>query len=141
MRSISKQSAHAIALVGLSLLLISLLASGCDIKPWRKFEEKRFDSKTGREGDAITRGEMVKDLIGAMSSLINKREDGVREQLGEPDSKTEGRMGGRKLTAWVYKISFNVAGGMDQFLVLLDDRSKLVVFTQLGSSDDPPFKQ
>lgn len=129
------RSARTLLLIGFGLLLVSSLSLGCN-RLFRKFEEKPFNSKTWREGDAMTRGEMVKDLLGARNPLINQREEGVREQLGEPDSKVEGQLGRRKVTAWLYKIDFNVLGGMDRFLVIFDDSTRLVVHTKLGSSDD-----
>src|SRR5215510_7183467 len=77
----------------------------------RPFQERKFDSKLWREGDAQTRGEMSKDLQWNRSEsgdypLENKTREQVLAILGEPDRKTRGRCCGAGGTfeeeVWLY---------------------------------------
>ena len=82
----------------------------------RPFQERIFDSKLWREGDAQTRGKMSKDLrwkkYAAEGYLLDgKTQSEILTILGEPDRKTRGRCCGAGGTSdeevWLYNIEVN----------------------------------
>ena len=100
------------------VLVLSLFVSCTTVKnlmPQKKrpFQERIFDSKLWREGDAQTRGEMSKDLRWKTNAaegylLDGKTQSDILTYLGEPDRKTRGRCCGAGGTSdeevWLYNI-------------------------------------
>ena len=99
--------------------LVLVFAASCSqlnkltFKPKKPFEERSFDAKLWREGDAQTRGEMTKDLQWKETEsgdyLLNgKTQKQILAMLGEPDRKTRGMCCGAGGTfdeeVWLYEI-------------------------------------
>src|SRR5215203_4917356 len=78
----------------------------------RPFQERTFDAKLWRDGDAQARGEMSADLHWSRTStgsyLTGKTRQEVQEILGAPDRKTRGRCCGAGGTfdeeVWLYDV-------------------------------------
>jgi len=78
----------------------------------RPFQERTFDAKLWRDGDAQARGEMSADLHWSGAStgsyLTGKTRQEVQEILGAPDRKTRGRCCGAGGTfdeeVWLYDV-------------------------------------
>ncbi|HEY8560082.1 MAG TPA: hypothetical protein VIL74_06875 [Pyrinomonadaceae bacterium] len=94
--------------------------------PQRQFQQKNFDVKTWREGDAQTRGEMANDLRskrdenGKAYFLSRLTREQVLSYLGEPDRKTRGRCcgGGRGAgtqdeEVWLYEVEIDRGDGVE----------------------------
>ena len=91
------------------------------LMPKKPFEERTFDAKLWREGDAQTRGEMIKDLRSKKTDngryllyeSLTRQE--VVEIFGEPDRKTRGRCCGAGGTfdeeVWLYELETAEPGG------------------------------
>jgi len=83
-----------------------------DVKD-RPFQERDFDSTLWIEGDARTRGEMLKDLQWNpvkpdKLSLRGRNQVEILKILGEPDTKTSGKCCGvprtREVEVWLYGV-------------------------------------
>jgi hypothetical protein len=122
----------------------------------RPFQERNFDARLWREGDAQTRGEMSKDLRWKTSTpqgyiLDDKNRPQVLEILGEPDRKTRGRCCGAGGTfdeeVWLYnlevkdgseiksehfQIYFDESGGVDEWRVAVWDDKNPDYFPRVG---------
>jgi hypothetical protein len=79
----------------------------------RPFEKRSFDSKIWIEGDAQTRGEMLKNFQwnedkSKIIVLRDKSQGEIVRLLGEPDKKTSGKCCGvprtREVEVWLYNV-------------------------------------
>ena len=87
----------------LCLLLLLFVSFGCGFrKPWRSYEQQPFDSQKWKSGDALTRGNMVRDLF-IKRSLNNQTKETVVNMLGEPDKKRQGTSA-VSTEVWLYQI-------------------------------------
>jgi hypothetical protein len=87
----------------LCLCLLLLVSFGCGFrKPWRSYEQQPFDSAKWKAGDALTRGNMVRDLF-LKRSLNNQTRETVVNMLGEPDKKRPGASA-VSTEVWLYQI-------------------------------------
>jgi hypothetical protein len=110
--------------ISFGVLILGLFGSCAAVKnliPKEKtpFQERKFDSKLWREGDAQTRGEMSDDLRWKKSQsngyfLDSKTQSEILEILGEPDRKTRGKCCGAGGTSdeevWLYNIEVKGSG-------------------------------
>jgi hypothetical protein len=85
------------------LLLLLFVCLSCGFrKPWRNYEQQPFDSQKWRDGDAITRGTMIRDLH-VKRTLSAHAKDSVVGLLGEPDKKRQGSTP-TSTEVWLYQI-------------------------------------
>lgn len=107
--------------------------------PPRAFEEKKFDSKQWRDGDAQTRGEMVLSLYreryekSSPNDLTGKTPTEVLRLLGEPDKKTRGNCcyvrHAPEREVWLYKIRMT-----DESKPELKEHAFQIYFTEDGKT-------
>lgn len=125
--------------ISVGVLILCFFIS-CDlIREPRAFQERTFDSKLWREGDAQIRGEMSKDLRWKKSEsgnyiLDHKSRQEVLAILGEPDRKTRGRCCGAGGTSdeevWLYELE--VSDGKNE----LKNEHFQIYFTEGGKIDE-----
>ncbi len=149
--------------ISFGILVLSLFVSCATVKNLLTqksgpFQERSFDSKLWREGDAQTRGEMSKDLRWKKNTadgylLDGKTQSEILTILGEPDRKTRGRCCGAGGTSdeevWLYNIEikdeddsktrikhfqiyFQTGGKVDEWRISLWDDKNPDYFPRVG---------
>ena len=102
------------------LLLMLLVSVGCGQKgSSSSYEQQPFDSQKWRNGDAITRGTMIRDVHGKRT-LSGQSKEGIVELLGEPDKKRSSD----GLDVWLYQIEVRGEKPIRYFAVSFDRTGK-----------------
>lgn len=131
-----------IALIAIVAANVSACASIANLFPKEKrpFQERKFDSKQWLDGDAQTRGEMLKDLRWNENNLENlklrnKTQAQILSLLGEPDKKSSGKCCGvprtREVEVWIYKVETQ-----DEFSKKTETEHFQLYFTEEGTVDE-----
>ena len=102
-------------------LLLMVVLVGCSgmNRPWRSYDQKPFDSKKWRGGDAQERGTMFVDLT-RKRIVSGKTKEEVLELLGEPDRKSTVN----DAEIWRYRIEFAGESATQEFPVTFGSNGK-----------------
>ena len=88
-------------------------------KPWRDYDHIPFDRQKWRDGDAIERGRMKRD-IDRSKIIEGKNRKQVLEILGEPDDKITRK----EEEIWLYNVEVVGNKPQQQFPITFDKNDK-----------------
>jgi hypothetical protein len=126
----NKQNAATFLISIFCLLAICLGCAGMR-KPWRSYEQKPFDAESWKNGDAIERGTMARDLLGVknVTENVGENKSKVLATLGEPYSTREEKIRENKVTVLIYEVDMGEPEFMNAVQIFFDENDKTVIAT------------